>query len=163
MIPDIKKILYVTDLSENARYALKYASVLANRFGATITILHVLEELSPSSLGLVSEIVGKKRWLELKNRNEKKVMESIRQRIENVCNELSENAPECPFLVHKIIVKTGNPVDQIIYHAEKKDVDVVVMGSRGQGVLAVAMLGSTSHRVLRQCSKPVLVVRLPDV
>lgn len=161
MVPEITKILYATDLSENARYAFKYASTIANRFGAAITILHVLEELSPSSLGLVSEIVGKERWADLKKRNEEKVVTSIRARIEDVCNEISQSIPECPFIVQEIIVKTGHPVDQIIHYAEKEDIDMVVIGSYGQGIFSEAMLGSTSRRVLRQCAKPVLVVRLP--
>ena len=161
MVPEIKNILYATDLSENARFALKYTSTIANRFGAAITILHVLEELSPSSLGLVSEIVGKERWADLKKRNEEKVITSIRTRIEDVCNEISQSIPECPFIVQEIIVKTGHPVDQIIHYAEKEDCDMVVIGSYGQGIFSEAVLGSTSWRVLRQCTKPVLVVRLP--
>ena len=162
MALDIKNILFATDLSENARYALEYASTIANRFGAAITILHVLEELSPSSLGIVSEIVGKERWTDLKKRNEEKVITSIRTRIEDVCNEISQSVPECPFIVQNIIVKTGHPVDQIIHYAEKKDCDMVVMGSRGHGIFTETMLGSTSRRILRKCTKPVLVVRLPD-
>ena len=161
MVLEIKNILYATDLSENARYALKYASTIANRFGATITILHVLEELSPSSLGLVSEIVGKERWADLKKRNEEKVITSIRTRIEDLCNEISQKIPECPFIVQRIMVKTGHPVDQIIHYSQKKDCDMVVMGSHGHGIFSEAMLGSTSRRVLRKCSKPVLVIRLP--
>jgi len=162
MVPDIKNILYATDLSENARYAFTYASAIANRFGAKITILHVLEELSPSSLGIVSEIVGKERWADLKKRNEEKVITSIKSRIEDGCNEINQNTPGCAFIVQNIIVKTGHPVDQIIHYAEKKDCDMVVMGSRGHGILAEAMLGNTSRRVLRRCTKPVLVVRLPE-
>jgi len=162
VVPEIKNILYATDLSENARYALKYASTIANRFGAAITILHVLEELLPSSLGLVSEIVGQERWADLKKRNEEKVIASIRTRIEDVCNEISQSIPECPFIVQEIIVKTGHPVDQIIHYAKKEDCDMVVIGSHGQGIFSEAVLGSTSRRVLRQCTKPVLVVRLPE-
>jgi len=113
-------------------------------------------------LGLVSEIVGKERWADLKNRNKEKVITSIRERIEDVCNEISQGQPECPFIVQRIVVKTGHPVDQIIHYAEKKDCDMVVIGSRGHGILAEAMLGSTSRRVLRQCSKPVLMIRLPE-
>ena len=47
-IPPIKKILYATDLSENARYAFGYAVSLANQYDAKITILHVLEDRSGS-------------------------------------------------------------------------------------------------------------------
>ena len=43
-IVDIKRILYATDLSENARYAMAYAVSLANTYCAQITILHVIDE-----------------------------------------------------------------------------------------------------------------------
>jgi nucleotide-binding universal stress UspA family protein len=162
MIPDIKNILCATDLSENAHYALKYATVIANRLGAAITVLHVLEELSPSSLGWVSEMVGKKRWGDIKSRNEGKVTTSIRKRIEEVCSEINDSSPECPFIVQEIIVKTGHPADLIIHHAEKKDCDMVIIGSHGHRTVAEATLGSTSRRVLRRCAKPILVVHPPE-
>lgn len=161
MTPEIKNILFATDLSENAHYAFEYASAIAERFGAAITILHVLEELSPSSLGLVGDIVGKERWVELKKRNEESAISSIRVRIENYYKAVNQTVSKHPSIVQRIIVKTGHPVDQIIRCAEKADCDIIVMGSRGQGMLAEAMLGSTSHRVLRRCGKPVLVVRMP--
>ena len=113
-------------------------------------------------MGIVSEIVGKERLTDLKKRNEEKIITSIRKRIEDVCNEISQSQPECPFIVQNIIVKTGHPVDLIIHYAEKKDCDMVVIGSHGHGIFSEAMLGSTSRRVLRRCTKPVLVVRLPE-
>ena len=53
MIPEIKNILYATDLSENARYAFGYAVSLANRCDAKITVLHVVEELSSFARSMV--------------------------------------------------------------------------------------------------------------
>jgi nucleotide-binding universal stress UspA family protein len=58
MIPEIKKILYATDLSENARHAFGYAVSLANRYDAGITVLHVVEELSSFARSMVEEILG---------------------------------------------------------------------------------------------------------
>jgi nucleotide-binding universal stress UspA family protein len=43
MLPQIKNILYATDLSENARYAYNYAASMGQQYGARITILHVIE------------------------------------------------------------------------------------------------------------------------
>ena len=43
MIPQIKKILYSTDLSKNSAYAFYYAVDLAQKKGATIVILHAIE------------------------------------------------------------------------------------------------------------------------
>ena len=66
MIPEIKKMLYAIDLSENARYSFGYAASLANRYGAGLTVLHVLEELAPNALAVVSDFLGKERWEDLK-------------------------------------------------------------------------------------------------
>ena len=46
---EVNKILYATDLSENARYAFAYAVSLADLYNATITFIHVLPEV-PSRL-----------------------------------------------------------------------------------------------------------------
>jgi nucleotide-binding universal stress UspA family protein len=53
-------------------------------------------------------------------------------------------------------------VDEILEEAENKGYDMVVMGAHGQGVLANALIGSTSRRVIRRSKTPVLVVRLPE-
>jgi nucleotide-binding universal stress UspA family protein len=86
----------------------------------------------------------------------------VESRLEAFCDEFSAELPNCPFVIEKTIVESDQPVDQIIQHAEKYDYDLVVMGSRGLGMLANVMLGSTSRRVLRRCRKPVLVIRLPE-
>ena len=43
MIPEIKKILYATDLSKNSSYAFLYAGDMAKRHNARIVILHSVE------------------------------------------------------------------------------------------------------------------------
>jgi len=162
MIPDIKKILYATDLSENARHAFGYAVSLANRHDAKITVLHVVEELSSFARSMVEDILGEKRWAELKKEKEAEVISDLKSRLDEFCGRIRSEQPHCPFEIDKIVVVTGHPVDQIIRHAEGKDVDLIVIGSRGRGGLADVTMGTTSRRVLRRCSKPVLVVRLPE-
>lgn len=162
MIPNIKKILYATDLSENARYAFSYAASIANRYGAGLTILHVMEDLSPDARSRVTNILGEERWEELKKRNEQQVLDKIKKRLEKFCEDVTKEFPECPFITEDIIAKIGHPVEEILFQVENKSFDMVVMGSHGYGVLADVMMGSTTRRVLRQCNIPVLVVRLPE-
>ena len=47
MIPQIKKILYATDLSKNSSYAFLYAIDMAKRHNTSIIILHVVEPIRP--------------------------------------------------------------------------------------------------------------------
>ena len=53
----------------------------------------------------------------------------------------------------------GNVVDEIVAYADERDVDLIVLGSRGHGLLAGALLGSVSQGVVRESKLPVVVVR----
>ena len=71
MIPEIKKILFTTDLSKNAKDAFNYALALASRHCADIILLHVLEDYSSSSLSVhMKSFLGEERWEELKKGHE---------------------------------------------------------------------------------------------
>ena len=78
---NFKKILYVTDLSENAEYAFGYAFTIAKQFSAKITALHVIEEGYP----LVTSILGEKQWNELLEKNKQVALDAIKQRIADSC------------------------------------------------------------------------------
>jgi ACR3 family arsenite transporter len=161
VIPKIKKILYATDLSTSARHAFAYAMSLANKCGAGITTIHVLDDRETYAHTVVVAALGKEKWLEIRKSNEEKVMQMLKERVQNFCTDASSEAPECPFVAEEILVKVGEPVEEILKEANDKDYDLVVMGAHGHGALADAMIGSVSRRVLRRCKKPVLVVRLP--
>ncbi len=162
MIPEFKKILYTTDLSDNARHAFGYAASLANRYGAAITFLHVIEDASPYSNSLLMNVVGYEKWEKLRKENETNVLTSIKERLEKFCEDVAAELPACPFITDDIVVRVGNPVDEILALAEAVDADLIVMGAHGLGIMAGAVIGSTSRRVLRRCERPVLVIRLPE-
>ncbi len=56
-------------------------------------------------------------------------------------------------------VAVGHPVEQIIYHADKHAVDLIVVGHRGRSKFAQLLLGSVSKQIVQHADRPVLVVR----
>lgn len=161
MIPEIKKILYATDLSENARYAFGYAISIADHYDAKITIFHVLEELQTDKTSIVAHVIGEDRWKDLRLLNEHKVLEAIKARLEKFCDELANQIPKCRLLTDEIIVKIGHPANEILTQANNAPYDMVIMGTHGVGMFMEVMMGSTARRVVRRCNKPVLTIRLP--
>ncbi|MGD9331752.1 MAG: universal stress protein [Desulfobacterales bacterium] len=162
MLPDIKTILYATDLSPNARYAFGYVASMANQYNAKIIVLHVLEQLSETVNAQLASMMGEDRWRELQERNQQEVQSTIRERLDAFCEEMKGSLSNCPFIVADTVVDRGVPADRILHQVARTKCDLVVMGTRGQGMLADAMLGSTARRVVRRCLKPVMVIRLPE-
>ena len=175
MIPpkvDVKKILYATDLSENARYAFAYAVSLADLYNAAITIIHVLPEvpelLDQSVIGYISA----ERWEEIKSQQMDEAKEAligkrrehlaIKEALHQFSEDVKQQQEGADFTTDEIVVERGNPVEEIIKNAEERNCDLIVMGTHGQGTLADVMLGSTAQRVIRRSKIPVLVVRLPE-
>ena len=166
---DVKKILYATDLSENARYAFAYAVSLADLYGASITIMHVLPEVPQLLDRNVIGYISAERWEDIKSQHFDEAKEALigKRRdhlaIKDVLQQFSENATEGEGVgTDEIIVERGNPVEKIIDHSEKRKFDLIVMGTHGHGTLEDVMLGSTARRVIRRSKIPVLVVRLPE-
>ena len=162
MIPKIKKILYATDLSQNARHAFGYAASLANQYGGKITLLHVFEELPHSAQMRVAAIVGKEKWNEMVKDNEEEALNTMRNQLEDFCNEMSNELAECPFIVENICVTQGIPAEEILDQSTKEPFDLIVMGTRGHGLIGNALMGSVARRVVRRSKIPVLVVRLAE-
>lgn len=162
MLPQIKNILYATDLSENARYAYNYAASLAQQYGARITILHVIEKLSAETFLQIHGYVGEERWSQLQEEKQADFISRIKGRLSNFCDEISSEVDACIFQVDKIIVKEGIAADEILHQAELNDADAIVMGTRGFGMFKEALMGGTARRVVRRSVLPVMVVRLPE-
>ncbi|WP_028324966.1 universal stress protein [Desulfatirhabdium butyrativorans] len=160
MFPEIKRILYATDLSENAKYAFGYAARFSNRFGAAITVFHVIEELNPQITFQMMDLLGEEKWRKIQETRKHEAGELIRQRLEDFCKNEGEQDAACSFLVKEIKIVAGHPVEEIIEEAHKGGYDLIVMGTHGHGILAGAMMGSTAMRVLRRSRIPVTVVRL---
>ena len=172
MVPEFKKILFTTDLSQNSRDAFNYAVSLANRYGATITLLHVMEEMSPSAGVRLKNLLGEDRWQELKESHEqearqiligkKKEGAMIRDALGEFCQEVKADLGEIGFTTDEIVVASGNVVDEILSEVQRSGCDLIVMGYHVRGKLEEAVLGSTTRRVLRRSKTPVMLVQLVE-
>jgi len=162
MVPQIKKILYTSDLSQNSRPALAWTMTLAHRYDAQITFLSVIEEISPSTAYSVRSFMGENRWKEMTEDQHNEANTEIQNRIGRFCEEVQNEMAACPMVVKDIVIKRGVPVEIILDEAESRRCDLIIMGTHGGGLFKDAMIGSTARRVLRRSKIPVLVVPLQE-
>jgi nucleotide-binding universal stress UspA family protein len=157
MIPQIKKILYATDLSKNSSYAFFYATDMARKHDARIVIVHTVE-LIPAYLESYMATID-----EFKKKRHEEIIESMKNNLHTFCKKAeAQIGPPCAELVSKILVPVGYPPNEILSAADEECCDVIVLGTHGKGFLAHTFLGSVSSAVLHRTRKPVFMVPLPS-
>ncbi len=166
MLPKINKILYATDLSESAKPAFFWAMSLAEQYDAEISIIHVIPdmvEIMSGSMGYdLSTHFDAAQLSKYNEDDQKTAMASVKERVKNVYEEMKDELPSCRVDFHHIIVKSGEPVREIVTETASDNYDVVVMGSHGHGVIEGFLMGSVARGVINKCKVPVLSIKLPD-
>ncbi len=155
MLPQIKRILYATDLTKNSAYAFYYAVDMAKRHDSEIIILHTVEPLRETAFGTATEKA---------ERSQHEIStEVIRNRISKFCETVEQkNSIACVALVAKIVVVVGYPAEEILKRTDEEGCDLIVLGTHGKGFLKHAFLGSVSRSVLDRARKPVFIIPLPS-
>lgn len=162
MIPEIKKILCATDLSENSRLSLAWAMALAKKHDASLLMLNVIEEVGSSSPSLQFYLTEQE-WKELKQRIRSEATDIMKKNLSAFCDEVKAEIPECAYVADETLVINGNPVEKIISTAKERGCDVIVMGTTGAGGLVDVIMGSTARRVIRRSPIPVFIVPKKEV
>jgi len=144
----IQRILVPTDFSPTSDAALDYARDVAARFGATVHLLHVLEDPFVNgplvSEAYVTETPGVRTT----------IIEDAKARLTHRLTARDREA----FAAHEEVV-FGRGAETIVEYAADRAIDLIVMGTHGRTGMAHLLLGSVAERVVRTAHCPVLTVR----
>jgi nucleotide-binding universal stress UspA family protein len=135
----IKKILYPTDFSSYSNQAYFHAVALAEKHGASLTIVYVY---SPTHSTL--EVHGKGA----------EDRDYWRHQLEQI-RPVDSRIP-----VHHVFLE-GDPATEIGRYAADAGIDLLVMGTHGRTGLERLLMGSVAEKVMREAPCSVLVVKLP--
>jgi nucleotide-binding universal stress UspA family protein len=140
-------ILVPTDFSETADAALEYAFQIAERFGASVQLLHVLDDPFVTDGFTAEAYIAEAPTLRtamLKDAQAKlKHRAWARDGRVTVASE----------------VLFGHGAKTIAEYAAERDVDLIVLGTHGRTGVAHLLLGSVAERLVRIAPCPVLTVR----
>ena len=140
-----KKILFPTDLSEGSKAIASHVKLMAEKFGAEITLIYVsnvgqyYSSLEVPTAGLVSF--------------EAEVVSTAEAQMQTFAQE------EFKGMNVKTEVFAGNPANDIVEYAEKNSSDLIIMGHSRAGLERV-LLGSVAHRIVKLSPVPVMIVRI---
>ena len=145
----LERVLAATDLSAPARHAAERAAMVAKDVGATLRLVHVINDPA----------LGRLRRLLAESRDD--IEPRIRQTIEQDIARLGERLAQAHGVTAQADVVTGAVIAGILGHAAASRADLLVLGARGSSFMRHLVLGSTAERLIRRSDRPLLVVKQP--
>ena len=140
-------ILVATDFSEPSAAALECARTLADSFGSTLHLLHVLETSVVGPFGTPVFIAGG-------DAVQGQLFEEAKTRLENLLTPADRSRGN---VVADVVV--GTSARTILDYAADHGMALIVMGTHGRGGMAHLLMGSVAEKVVRSAHCPVLTVR----
>jgi nucleotide-binding universal stress UspA family protein len=136
----LRNILFATDFSPAADAAAPFAIEIAQRYGAKVYGVHV----NPFDNYTAA---APEAWAAMAEAADKEITEHA-QRL----NEQLKGVE------HEVVIGEGNIWEVMSDLIKQKEIDLIVLGTRGRAGLGKALLGSVAEQILRQAPCPVLTV-----
>jgi len=146
---ELKRILVPTDFSDKSKAALIYGVALADQFGASLYLLHVVE------------VVAGAEPLTLQLASRKSIEESIEAAAWDELRRLLSSEDQAR-LRAELALEWGTPFVEIVRYARSRTIDLIAMGTHGRGGIQHLIIGSVAENVVRSAPCPVLTVRHPE-
>ena len=146
MTDPITRILVPVDFSAHSDRALHYAATLAGQVGASVELLHVVDDFT---FGAYSEVYVPN------------IPDMTQEAINIALERLT--AIKAAVFPHgadvESVVYAGRPAPTIVDHAAEGKFDLIVMGTHGRTGLSHLLMGSVAEHLVRTAPCPVLTVR----
>ncbi len=143
---DFKTILFATDFSESSEYAFNYALSLAQKFGARLQIVHIINEPVDLRGFYVPHISFEKL--------EEEIEEGAKKMMDKFCRTHMRDYEN-----YETSIVPGIPYDEIIKKGTEVSADLIIMGTHGRTGLDHVLFGSTAEKVVRKSPVPVMTIR----
>jgi len=141
----VESILVGCDFSPDSGVAFEHSLSLAQEFQSELHLTHVVETSIYQELHKTEAHVEEEIQQGIHNRLLQKLQDMVPEEARNWCK------PHTSLL-------DGHPYEEIVNYAEAQNIDMIVLGTRGHGLVKSMLVGSTTDRVVRRAPCPVLSV-----
>jgi len=137
----MKNIILAFDGSEYSNRALQYAKTFAERFEATMWLVHIFTH--------TSDLLGYEDYEKLYSKRKASGQTLLGEALQGLSDTRLDVREK---------LEEGPEAESILNIATKCQADLIVMGTRGHGTLKGLLVGSVSRKVIHHSSCPVMVV-----
>ena len=141
----IKSILVPIDFSDNAEHVMEFALEVAQKFEANILLCFVAQLYTDYSDFFIPQMPV----VAIEDEIDKAAKERMQRFVDTFSNGVK--IEQC--------VLIGNVAHEILHLADKRQVDLIVMGTHGYQGFEKILFGSVAEKVVKTAPCPVLTVK----
>jgi nucleotide-binding universal stress UspA family protein len=146
----ITNVLVATDFSDTSTSALNYGREFARTFGATLHVLHVVEDAlmwaGPEAAGINFAQLQAELGAAAQAKLDRIVTKEDRAQLKAVT----------------AVRTASSPGFEIARYAKAEGMDIILMGTHGRGIMGHLLMGNVAEKVVRIAPCPVLTVHHPE-
>lgn len=150
---DIKKIMVALAFTKNAPSIFNYAAGIAEKFGAEITIISIINSRDVEAIESVATMGY--------NVDSEHYIKDIKKERERLLKGITKDS-NFPDEKIKTIFRVGNPTDEILTAIVGESIDMIVLGVKGHTNLEHVFIGSVADKIFRKSPIPVVSFRPED-
>lgn len=155
--PEVKTILYATDLGGQTRPVFRHALAMAKLYDAKIIMMHVVEPMGETAKAIISAYLSQELTEDMQKDTMKEILAKMKDRLRKFYEDECDEEKVCSN-VKELIVVSGKPSEEILRVSEEEKADMIIVGKSTRKVRGIRVMGSTARRVSRMAGIPVLVV-----
>lgn len=141
---EIKRVLFLTDFSDEAAEALEHAREFAGKFNARLYVLHVIDDATHKRYG---SVVGDYHAFD------KNAQEKTTQWLEQIHHEELRDSPDCEMLVER-----GELFGHVLKVVNEQHIDVIVLSAHTHAGFHLHLISNLSEKLVRQAPCHVFVI-----
>lgn len=153
----MKRLLIPTDFSPEAANALKVAEYIALKTGAEIILFNVIELALPVSYYNINQPDISNLPIQYDKTEQMEALSEMKGKLLAIEKKLKAKCIKCKSEVDLDVDNVFKDISEVI--ANREDVDLIIMGSKGSSGLSELLIGSNTERVVRYANVPVLTVK----
>ena len=146
----MKRIMVAVGFNGYAEELLTFALRIAEGFSAELLIVNVIHSRDVEAVGTIAAMgfeVDSEHYVS-------SIKEERQQALDEILKKNSNSADKI-----RMIIKTGNPTEELLKLALNEDIDLIIMGIKGRTELRHMLVGSVAEKVFRRSPVPILSYR----
>jgi nucleotide-binding universal stress UspA family protein len=150
----LKQVMVATDFGEASSVALDYGRQLARSFGATLHVVHVVDDIA----GRAASLAGFAEYLGSLDQVQRDAEKAALDQIDRLLSDEDRQQLHA----QSAVLTSAAPASSLVDYANDHGVDLIVSGTHGRGAVSHFFLGSVAERLVRASPCPVLTVHHPE-